>query len=59
MAQFDLRTGRIACFYFGNNREETIPAIDNLMLHRDGVGLWMIFCGPPALSFPPEFNGHT
>lgn len=48
-------------FYFGNNREETIPAIDNLMLTQG----WRRFKWDdilqdttPALSFPPEFNGH-
>jgi len=55
--------GRIEspAFYFGNNREEIIPAMDNLMLTQG----WRRFKWndvvqekTPALLFPPELNGH-
>lgn len=48
-------------FYFGDNKEETIPAMDNLMLTQG----WRRFKWEdilqdtiPAVSFPPEHNGH-
>ena len=60
--QSDLRgTIESPAFYFNGSREETLPAMDNLMLtHGWRRFKWddILQERDPAHAFPPELNGH-
>lgn len=60
--QSDLRgTIESPAFYFSGTRQETLPAMDNLMLtHGWRRFKWedILQEKSPAASFPPELNGH-
>lgn len=60
--QSDLRgTIESPAFYFTGSREETLPAMDNLMLtHGWRRFKWddILLERDPVYTFPPELNGH-